>query len=292
MLLSCDNDRVDVSIVIRAKDEGESLPKVLDAVEGQAPGDREVLLVDSGSTDDTLAVGRDRGCRVVELAPGEFSYGRALNRGLAAARGEIVVFLSAHAEPVSSDWLGELTAPLSDPRVGAVFGRQVPRSDATPFDRWSLLACYGEEPLRFAKDPPFSNANAAVRRDLALRLPFDENVPYAEDRIWARSVCEEGHLVAYAPGAAVLHSHRETFSQVLSRERRETAVRVGVLGDRAPLARPWMIPPALTLAFVRDTLRILGERSDPRWILRSPAYRLARLLGAYLGGRDARRERS
>ena len=77
----------------------------------------EVLLVDSGSTDaipSTSAVRRRQRC--VHIRPEDFSFGRALN-GREAATGEILVFVSAHGDPVHERWLEELVAPFDDPEV-------------------------------------------------------------------------------------------------------------------------------------------------------------------------------
>src|SRR5262245_23544611 len=54
------------SIVLLARDEERSLPRLLGSL---APFQRrggDLLLVDTGSSDDTVCLARDRGCRVVE----------------------------------------------------------------------------------------------------------------------------------------------------------------------------------------------------------------------------------
>src|SRR5207244_5014936 len=92
----------EVSIVIRCRDEARSLGPVLEAVLAQegAPA-AEVVALDSGSRDGTLALLARYPVRVEHLA--RFTYGTALNRGAALARGALVVYLSAHCRPLPRD---------------------------------------------------------------------------------------------------------------------------------------------------------------------------------------------
>ena len=79
-----------VSVVIRAKDEGESIGRTLDLLSRQTT-EHEVVLVDSGSTDATVEIARGAGVSVIEIPAKDFTYGGALNTGCAAAGGEILV---------------------------------------------------------------------------------------------------------------------------------------------------------------------------------------------------------
>ena len=71
------------SIIIRTFNEAKHLGRVLQKIDRQhgRDDDREVLVVDSGSTDDTLAIAKSHGARVLHIPRAEFSFGRSLNRG-------------------------------------------------------------------------------------------------------------------------------------------------------------------------------------------------------------------
>jgi len=84
------------SVIIPAYNEAALLPRTLtalaEAMAGvDAPG--EVIVVDNNSTDDTAAVARARGATVVFEPHNQIS--RARNRGAAAARGDVLVFVDA-----------------------------------------------------------------------------------------------------------------------------------------------------------------------------------------------------
>jgi rSAM/selenodomain-associated transferase 2 len=79
-----------ISIVIPAYNEATAIGAVIDRAAAGAP--REIIVADGGSSDDTAAVAEARGARVVRSDPGR---GRQMNRAVAAASGEVLLFLHA-----------------------------------------------------------------------------------------------------------------------------------------------------------------------------------------------------
>src|SRR4030043_2142668 len=102
------------SIVIRVKNEAEHLGSVLEALGGQEQPCLEVIVVDSGSTDGTVQIAERFGARIIAIEPQSFTFGYALNVGVAASRGEVAAFLSGHARPCDQRWLAGLVAPFRD----------------------------------------------------------------------------------------------------------------------------------------------------------------------------------
>jgi len=209
--------------------------------------------VDSGSTDGTQAIVQSFPTTLIQIAPEDFSYGYALNLGVANVDSEIVATLSAHSLPAGSDWLRNLVQPFTRPRVAGVYGRQVPRSNATLFEMLGmrLTGVLGDAPRLLDRRPLFSNANGAFRRALWLEHAFDECVGGAEDIAWVRTMQERGYLIAYEPTAAVYHSHGESVWRHLRRASRDVPTVAGNLlhlgsGDRLrpsshktePMTRP------------------------------------------------------
>jgi glycosyltransferase involved in cell wall biosynthesis len=198
-----------------------------------------VVIVDSGSTDGTLDIVRSFPTTLIQIRPDEFTYGYALNLGVANVDAEIVATLSAHSLPAGPDWLRALIEPFSGPRVAGVYGRQLPRSNATILELagMRLTGLLSDQPKLLARRPLFSNANGAFRRSLWLDHPFDERVGGAEDIAWVRSMQERGYLIAYQPTAIVYHSHGEPLMRHLRRASRDVPTVIGNLlhlgsGDR------------------------------------------------------------
>jgi rhamnosyltransferase len=190
---------------------------------------RSVVVVDSGSSDGTLDIVRSFPTTLVQIEPDEFTYGYALNLGVAAAEGELIATLSAHSTPINGDWLPNLIAPFSQPRVAGVYGRQQPRSNATQFERLGMrmTGVLSEKPKLLDRRPLFSNANGAFRRALWMEHPFDEQIRGAEDIAWVRTMQERGYLIAYEPTAVVYHSHGEPLLQHFRRATRDVPTIVG-----------------------------------------------------------------
>lgn len=212
------------SIVIRTLNEGRYLDRVLSAVARQnypAPC-REVVVVDSGSNDSTLDIASRHGCRVVRIAREEFSFGRSLNLGCDAARGEYLVFISGHCVPTDDEWLWRLLLPFRDADVAVTYGRQIGGPE-TRFSEHCLFEKYFPAAAADVHQAPFfcNNANAAFRRSAWAPHRFDETLTGLEDMHLARRLFEEGRRVVYAPAAVVHHFHHETWPQVRRRYERE-----------------------------------------------------------------------
>jgi rhamnosyltransferase len=209
------------SIVIRAYNEEKHLPRLLEAISEQTLKDVEVILVDSGSTDSSTDIARQHGARVLHIAREEFTFGRSLNIGVGAARGEFVVLASAHIVPMESDWLDRLLEPFEDTKVALTYGKQ--RGDAeSKFSEDQHFRRWYPDTSNFEQKPPFSNnANAALRREMWEQQPFDEVLTGLEDLAWASWTVKQGYKVAYVAEAGVHHLHAESARQIVNRHRRE-----------------------------------------------------------------------
>ena len=105
------------SIVIPTWNGAHHLSICLDALAAQGLAAAEVIVVDNGSTDDTASVlARYPDLKILAL-PKNLGFARAVNAGIEASRGEIVVLLNNDTE-VAPGWLEALLRPFSDPSVG------------------------------------------------------------------------------------------------------------------------------------------------------------------------------
>jgi len=196
-----------ISVVVRTRNEGRWLGRVLTALSLQDWRDVEVVVVDNESTDDTIEVAHRFTCKVVEIGRDEFTYGRAINRGIAAAQGDLVALLSGHCIPLNDKWAERMALNFQDESVAAVYGRQEPLPDTSDYDKRDLWTTFGIERRVQHRDFMFHNANCMIRRGAWTELPFDEGLNGVEDRDWARKAQERGWAIVYEPSASVHHYH-------------------------------------------------------------------------------------
>ena len=210
-----------ISIVIRSFNEEKHIGRLLYGITQQTLKDVEIVLVDSGSTDSTLAVASQYPVRIVHISPEDFTFGRSLNTGIAAASGDIIVITSAHCYPVYPDWLEQLVKPLAGETVALSYGRQ--RGGATNhYAEHQFFRKYFPETSVPTQGHPYShNANAAIKKVLWEEHPYNENLTGLEDLAWSSWAMEEGYTIAYVAEAEVIHQHDETYKQVYKRYQRE-----------------------------------------------------------------------
>ena len=213
-----------IAVIIPSWNGAHLLPSCLDAVARQTRRPEHVIVVDDGSTDDTVTLLRRDYPWVLPLLLAENGgFARAVNAGLRAARSDIAVLLNNDAEP-EPDWLATLCAPLLAPRAdrtlascaskilladrpdtfhsaGDGYGRNgVPSNrgvwtkDDGRYDRqeWVFGPCA---------------AAAAYRRDVILAVGgFDEWLGmYCEDVDVAWRLQLRGYRCLYVPQARVRH---------------------------------------------------------------------------------------
>lgn len=219
-----------VSVVIPTWNGGERFNAVLAALARQDL-EHELVVVDSGSHDDTPYRAAAAGAYVFAIPNAEFQHGATRNRAIERTRGEVVCLLTQDAVPTAPDYLRRLTAAFDEESVDGAYARQTPRPDCDPLlaerlRRWmasrterEVHALVPGDPAasraRFEALPPmerylacaFDNVASAVRRSTWERHPFPAR-PFGEDVAWAREVLLAGGRVAFEPAAAVEHSHR------------------------------------------------------------------------------------
>lgn len=208
---------IKTSILIPTKNGAEDIGACLAAIYSQkdaAP--LEVVVVDSGSTDGTLEIARRYPVRIEQIPPETFHHARTRNYAAGLAKGEVLIFLSQDAIPATETWLASLLKDFKEPSVGAVYGRQLPKSDSGLERRSAFAVMYGD--ARIVKMPMdgvglghkyyhFSNANSAIRRSVWEATRFPEDLKVFEDVGIAKRILDSGWSIIYEPEAAVYHSH-------------------------------------------------------------------------------------
>ena len=302
-----------LSVVIPVRDGAGVLEQTLAAVSAQKLSpDRplELLVCDSGSRDDTIAIARGYGAEVIEIASSSFSHGLTRNLLMQRSAGDHVAFLTQDSAPADDRWLARLLDGfgLGDD-VALTYGPYRPRPDASPMVARELSAWFASfspdgSPRIDRLGPPerhiparallgprgyFTDANGCIARAAWEQVPFRE-VPYAEDHVLALDMMRAGYAKVFLPDAAVVHSHDYSAWDWLRRSFDEGRALREVYGFAEP-GRPRTV-----------LLKIWGlVGADWRWsrahsprspavsaLARSLGFHAARTAGSLLGGRADR----
>ena len=216
-----------VSVVVPIRNAARTLPHCLAALERLDPAPFEIILVDNGSTDESLALIRAfagdhaaKGVRVLEEP--RRGAAAARNSGAWVAAGDVIAFTDADCAPDPS-WLRMLTEPFGDSSVLAVAGRVLAAPASTALELFSALYTLQslDKSARHHRWTPweggFSTANFAVRCGSFKQIGgFDEEVEiYGEDYDLCARLYDRNAVIVYTPDARVRHHHRTTLSGLL-----------------------------------------------------------------------------
>ncbi len=129
---------VPVAIVVLMRNEAGSLPALLRSLRALDPAPAEIVAVDGGSTDGSIALAEGAGLRVLRDAP----RGRAaaINAGVAQSRSAVTCVLHADTQ-LPADAVALMRAALADPAVSLAGFTAVLRGPggvlwATSFHNW------------------------------------------------------------------------------------------------------------------------------------------------------------
>jgi len=212
-----------ISVVIRTLNEEKYLDELLSSLPTQDIGNNglEIILVDSGSTDGTLAIAKKHHVKITHINKAEFSFGGSLNKGCDVSNGDVLVFLSGHCIPCHNRVLINLCQPIINGLAAYTYGRQVGR-DSSKYSEQRVFAKYFPDSCINQQEGFFcNNANAALSHSIYQQYRFDESLTGLEDMFLAKQVTEGGGNVAYVSTAPVYHIHDEQWPSVRLRYQRE-----------------------------------------------------------------------
>ncbi|MEW1550341.1 glycosyltransferase family 2 protein [Streptomyces tsukubensis] len=224
------------SVVIPNYNYGRALEHCLRAARAQTYRPLEILLVDDCSTDDSVAVARSLGVRVVSTG---VNSGVAVTRntGAAHARGDIVVFVDSDVA-MEPDAVANAVAMLREnPRIGAVCGTY----DAEPLIRDSLIEEYrclhqyywlAEHEGRIGT---LHTAICAMPAEVFAEIgPFNPGLRHTEDGDYAARICRsyEVHSSTTVRGR---HDHDDTWRVVLRKVFHRTRLHIPLYVRRRDL---------------------------------------------------------
>lgn len=222
-----------ISLVIPTLDAEDCIESLLCKLLSQTRVPDEIVVVDSSSMDRTADIVRNLSqvnpcieLKVIDRK--DFDHGGTRDDAFRKwTTGDFVLFMTQDAIPADDEYIERLLEPFKNPRIAVVSGRQLPKSDARPFERLVRQFNYpeisfarGKEDIKTYGIKTFYTTDvcSAYRRTAFLECGgFPRPCNMSEDMYMAAKLVAAGYLVAYAADACVYHSHNLTPSQQYSR---------------------------------------------------------------------------
>jgi len=284
---------MDTSIIILTKDVGDNFKPLLERIFSQKfDGRYEVLVIDSGSTDETLSIAKEFPVKITQIKPEEFHHGKTRNLGAQLSTGDILVYITQDALPLSNDWLQKLVNNFKDSNVAMVCGRQIPWPTTKPPEKSFYFYNFPEHKIvltvdSWQKSPDrhrdamfISDVNSAIRKNVWEKFKFSQSLIVAEDKEFAKRALFAGWSVVYEPEAAVYHSHNFSLWSVFRRY-----LDYGASLDRGvdELLRSDRSLFRIALQSLDWQIRYLSHNGYLRWLPYAILYDGSRFLGQLLG---------
>jgi glycosyltransferase involved in cell wall biosynthesis len=192
-----------ISVVIRTKNSSQTIAQCLESVVNQSFSIHEIIVVDSGSNDDTLSIAEQYHCKIIHYPTDvEFNYSTALNLGIAQATGDHILILSSHVLMKYSNTIELMMSALNT--WNSVCAVSMVRDSVqsighTPTVEQTKWAIVNRDNF---KGQGMYNFCSLIRKSDWMQYPFNEQMPRCEDQDWVLHFykqCNTGSLIIRYP---------------------------------------------------------------------------------------------
>lgn len=175
------------SVIIRNRNEAFYLQKSLEILNKVYKDNiHEIIIVDNESSDDSLKIAKDQGCRIVKIT--DFTYGKAINLGISEAQSNFILLLSAHAVPVGNNFFKNSLKQIAlNPKVAGI--RYI--NSISNYERALKNDFKVENPLRFG----LAAGCCMINKHVWEKIRFDETLSASEDKEWSLRAKNAGYEI-------------------------------------------------------------------------------------------------
>lgn len=214
---------IPVSIIIPTYNAGKEFEKLALMIKKQTANIKQVLVIDSTSTDETVKIANKYNFKVEIIPKSEFGHGKTRQYALKKVTTEIVVFLTQDVllyDEFSVDKLVQYL--ISDEKIAAVYGRQMPYGKTGILGKFARLYNYpsiskinnfDDRKERGIKTAFLSDSFSGYKKTLLNKIGGFPDVNFGEDTYVAAKLLMSDYKTAYCAEAKVYQSHDYTLSQ-------------------------------------------------------------------------------
>lgn len=280
-----------VSFILPTRNVEKNIGNLLESIFSQnLDYEIEVLIMDS-SDDKTAEIVQKYPVKLVRVEPEDYNYGGTRNLGAEMTSGDFLVLLSTDVEIRDKKWLSKLLRNFADSKVAGVYGRQFPKENATPMEKFFILNTYPAKGFTISLNSGqklkkfflFSNTNSAIKKSVWEKIKIPEMLK-SEDQEWAKRALIAGYKIAYDSEAIVYHSHNYTLKQVFQ-EYFDSGATMPYVHNHRLLNYPMK---NFVIDGIKYTLReydYIARNSHVSWIPYAAIYDSFKFLGMFLGSK-------
>lgn len=176
-----------VTVLIRNKNEAESLERVLKILTNVYNQDiGEIIMIDNLSFDTSIQVARKYNCKIVQIK--DFTYGRAINKGIEVAKNNIILLLSSHAIPIGSHFFKNVFKVIEDNKyiAGIRFINSIENYERAINNNYVV-----SEPLKNG----VVAACCIINKKVWNHFKFNEDLIGGEDKEWSQRVADNDYII-------------------------------------------------------------------------------------------------
>lgn len=220
---------IPVSIIIPTYNAGKEFEKLALMIKKQTANIMQVLVIDSSSADETVKIANKYNFTVEIIPKSEFGHGKTRQYALKKVTTEIVVFLTQDALLYDEFSVKNLVMGLiSDKKIAAVYGRQMPYENTGILGRFARLYNYpsiskinnfDDRKDKGIETAFLSDSFSAYKKTLLNKIGGFPDVSFGEDTYAAAKLLMCGYKTAYCAEAKVYHSHDYTLLQDYKRSK-------------------------------------------------------------------------
>jgi GT2 family glycosyltransferase len=294
-----------VSLILPVKNQEQDVRELLPRVLEQRVSARlEIIAVDSGSRDGTVAALTELGATVLAIDPVEFDHGLTRNLAAQHAQGDVLLFLSGHSRPADEHWLAPLLGVLDeDPYAAGVCSRVLPGPSADLLtakdgerelsgsalrerkiiDDWNHYRGMSVEQRRAFLN--FHTVGAALRAAVFNDMQFHSVATLGEDLLWAREAIEAGWSLWHEPASVVYHSHNYSLRELFARNVDDGLANREINGRTLEESDVFSLIQTLVMddwSYLKRTTR-LGDKDLDSLQVESVLRRVAQVVGQWVG---------
>lgn len=272
-----------ITVIIPTKNAGPIFEQVVQRILNQSNVTNiQLIVVDSGSTDQTRDIASKYHAQVISENPSSFSHSQSRNKAAQYANGTYIVFTVQDALLLNDKTLYESISFLKESNAKAISARHIPYFTSDAFAAWNvysymnMISPHEQDRIIQCNKQRFDGLSFTKKRSMCIlddtfavykKKTFDKmnqyesTLSFAEDLDMAKRMICKGHEIGFLYSNGIIHSHTRPPEYILKRFFTNTYYTYKILESRH------FINSSLEAYSIEDILRVcyyIGNNT-PSW---------------------------